>query len=207
MTWKPHIERISAKISSAIFAINRARNFLSKHALRCLYFALVHSHLTYGIHVWGNSMTIKKIITLQKRAIRTINKVWYRSHTEPLFKSNQILKFEDMYTMQISLFVYDLNNDLLPKSFRNLLSQNCLARHGIITRQNNLIPQSRPRTTFSSKLPKHNFTRIWNKTGSSLVHGKTRLPFKRLLKNSYLEAYRSQIKCFNPRCTDCCDNI
>ena len=31
--------------------------------------------------------------------------------------------------MQISLFVYDLNNDLLPKSFRNLLSKNCLARH------------------------------------------------------------------------------
>ena len=166
LTWKRHIERISAKICSAIFAINRARNFLSKHALRCLYFALVHNHLTYGIHVWGNSMTIKKIITLQKRAIRTINKVWYRSHTEPLFKSNQIQKFEDMYTMQISLFVCDLNNDLLPKSFRNVLSQNCLARHGIITRQNNLIPQSRPRTTFSSKLPKHNFTRIWNKTGS-----------------------------------------
>ena len=61
---------------------------------------------------------------------------------------HQILKFEDMYTMQVSLFVYDLNNDLLPKSFRNLLTQNCLARHGIITRQNNLIPQSRPRTTY-----------------------------------------------------------
>ena len=86
LTWKRHIERISSKISSAIFAINIARDFLSKYALRCLYFALVHSHLTYGIHVWGNSMTIKKIITLQKRVIRTINKVWYRSHTEPLFK-------------------------------------------------------------------------------------------------------------------------
>ncbi len=72
-------------------------------------------------------MTIKTIITQQKRVIRTINRVWYRSYTEPLFKSNQILKFEDnMYIMQISLFVYDLNNDLLPKSFRNLLSQNCL---------------------------------------------------------------------------------
>ena len=97
LTWKRHIEKISSKISSAIFAINRAKDFLSKHALRCLYFALVHSHLTYGINVWGNSVNIKKIITLQKRAIRTINKVWYRSHTEPLFKSNQILKLEDMY--------------------------------------------------------------------------------------------------------------
>ena len=120
----------------------------------------------------GNSMTIKTIITLQKRVIRTINKVWYGSHTEPLFKSNQILKFEDMYTMQISLFVYDLNNDLLPKSCRKLLSKNYFARHGIITRQNNMIPQSRPISTFSSKLPKHNFTRIWNKTGSILAHGK-----------------------------------
>ena len=26
-----------------------------------------------------------------------------------------------------------------------------------------------------------------------------------LLKNSYLEAYESQIQCINPRCTDCCD--
>ena len=206
MTWKRHIERISSKISSAIFAINRAWDCLSKHALRCLYFALVHSHLSYGIHVWGNSMTIKKIITLQKRIIRTINKGWYRSHTEPLFKSNQILKFKDiMYTLQVSLFVYDLNNNLLPKPFRNLLCQNCLARHGIITRQNNLIPQSRPRTTFSSKLPKHNFTRIWTKTGSTLAHGKNKLTFKRLLKNSYLEAYETHIKCTNPRCTDCCD--
>ena len=151
-------------------------------------------------------MTIKKIITLQKRAIRTINKVWYRGHTEPLFKSNQILKFEDMYTMQISLFVYDFNNDLLPKLFRNVLSKNCLARHGIITRQNNLIPQSRARTTFSSKLPKHNFTRIWNKSGSTLAHGNlNRLTVKRLLKNSYLEAYESQIQYINPRCTDCYD--
>ena len=60
LTWKRHIERIGAKIDSAIFTINRARNFLSKHVLRYLYFALAHSHLTYGIHVWGNSMTIKK---------------------------------------------------------------------------------------------------------------------------------------------------
>ena len=76
----------------------------------------------------------------------------------------------------------------------------CLTRHGIITRQNTLISQSRRRTTLSSKLPKHNFTRICNMTGSTLAHGKNRLTFKRLLKKSYLEAYISQIKCFNPRC-------
>ena len=91
-------------------------------------------------------MPFRSIYNHSAKESHSYNKVWYRSHTEPLFKSNQILKFEDMYTMQISLFVYDLINDLLPKSFRNLLSQTCLTRHGIITRQNNLIPQSRPIT-------------------------------------------------------------
>ena len=65
--------------------------------------------------------------------------------------------------------------------------------------------QDATKNYFLIKLPKHNFTRIWNKTGSTLAHGKNRLTFKRLLKNIYLEAYESQIQCINPRCTDCCD--
>ena len=94
-----------------------------------------------------------------------------------------------------------------PNRFEMYYLKTALQDPGIITRQNNLIPQSRPRTTFSSKLHKHTFTRIWNKTGSTLAHGKNILTFKRLLKNSYIEDYESQIQCINPRCTDCYDKL
>ena len=43
--------------------------------LRKLYFALDHPHLNYGILSWGNAgQLLRKTITLQKRAIRSINK-------------------------------------------------------------------------------------------------------------------------------------
>ena len=85
LTWKRHIEKISSKISSAIFAINRAKDFLSKHALRCLYFALVHSHLTYGIHVcstgklgfdpdiWNNKLKLSGYV--EEAYLTTVSKV------------------------------------------------------------------------------------------------------------------------------------
>ena len=47
-----------------------------------------------------------------------MNKNGYRSHTDPLFKSAKILKIVDVFKLQASLFMYDLEHDLLPKSFR-----------------------------------------------------------------------------------------
>ena len=38
-----------------------------------------------------------EIYLLQKRAIRNIEKTPYRAHTEPIFKSLNLIKVEDMY--------------------------------------------------------------------------------------------------------------
>ena len=62
-----------------------------------LYYAMIHPYLTYGILAWGNSTqaNLKKIIVLQKRAIRIMHKVPYNGHTEPLLKKSKILKLRD----------------------------------------------------------------------------------------------------------------
>ncbi len=75
--------------------------------------------MSYGLSAWGNGATAQRIFLLQKRAIRIINKKKYRSHTEPLFKSNNILKLDDLYKLQVALFMYDLQAHNLPKSFEN----------------------------------------------------------------------------------------
>ena len=78
---------------------NRVKNLLPHTALKSLYYTLIHSHMTYGIHAWGNASSIAKLFVLQKRAIRIINNNKYRTHTEPLFKSENILKITDLYKM------------------------------------------------------------------------------------------------------------
>ena len=86
-----HINIISSKIYRAIFEINRLKHFLPYNALKTLYYTLIQIHLTYGVHAWGNGNTVIKLQTLQKRALRIINNKRYRSHTDPIFKSENIL--------------------------------------------------------------------------------------------------------------------
>ena len=66
ITWKTHIHKLKTKLTSALFAINRTKHILPHEALKTLYFALIQSHLTYGIHAWGNTIFINKILKLKK---------------------------------------------------------------------------------------------------------------------------------------------
>ena len=52
-----------------------------------------------------------------------MNKKGYMCHTEPLFKSQQILKIIDVFKLQVSLFMYDFEHDLIPVSFRNVVKK------------------------------------------------------------------------------------
>ena len=92
LTWTKHIATITSNISKSLFAIIMVKYVAPHYALKTLYFSLVQNHLQYGIQVWGNASIISKITVLQKRAIRIINQINYRSHTDQLFKYESIFK-------------------------------------------------------------------------------------------------------------------
>ena len=54
-------------VVSAIYIINKVKHEIPYIALKTLYYSLFHSHITYGISVWGSSEFIKKITILQKK--------------------------------------------------------------------------------------------------------------------------------------------
>ncbi|CAH1104693.1 unnamed protein product, partial [Psylliodes chrysocephalus] len=91
LNWGPHIDATTAKISSQIFALRQMRQSLDKTVLKMVYYALVHSHLSYGILLWGNSCKANKLFFLQKAAIRLIADVEYREPCHDLFKRYEIL--------------------------------------------------------------------------------------------------------------------
>ena len=97
-------------MARAIFAISRVKHFIPHKALKSLYYTLIHSHIAFGIQAWGNGNT-RKLEILQKRSLRIINNKGYRSHTDPIFKSEKILKVLDVYKLQVSLFKYDFHHD------------------------------------------------------------------------------------------------
>ena len=117
LLWNSHIEMIGLKVSKAIGIINHLKSIYPQHVLFTLYNSLIISHMLYGILLWGKSDNVDKIAKLQKRAIRTISFNRPIAHTEPLFKTFNLLKSNDIYTLKLMKFFFKLSNDSLPAYF------------------------------------------------------------------------------------------
>ena len=120
-------------MSKALFSIKQVKKSLPLECLRTLYYALIDSHLSYGILAWGNAerAVLQLTFRLQKRAMRVIN----NNHTDPLFKKSKILKIEDLFQYQAALFMYDYKYEKLPPSFRGTFKQNDEFPNSRTTRQ------------------------------------------------------------------------
>ena len=113
---EPSYITLCQKISSGLYAINSAKHTLSNENLKILYYSLIHPYLLYGITLWGNTYKkyLHKLEILQKKAIRTMTCSTYNEHTSPLFKTLNILKFNDLHDLHINGIMYQFVNQKLP---------------------------------------------------------------------------------------------
>jgi len=100
LTFKYHISTIQSKLSKALFALRSTKNFLTKQALTSIYYALFHSHLSYAIEIWSctSHSHLQGLFKMQKAAVRIISHARYNAHSEPLFKSLEILPLLELST-------------------------------------------------------------------------------------------------------------
>ena len=166
LSGKFHCKILHPKLSRACGMLSKARHYVPEKELVSLYYAIFSSHLTYGCQAWSLNLNpqLKKIITLQKRAIRTIKFAEFDAPSSPLFKNLKVLKIQDFVKLQNCLFVHDYLNNTLPCCFDNHF-QTLAAVHGKLTKASELgclyVPHSRT-TKFGLK----SFSRIcidtWN---------------------------------------------
>ena len=155
----PH-QQNQHKNVKANYLINKVKNVLPQTSLKYLYLSLIHSHINYGLVIWGASCLINKVFKMQKRSIRTINNKPVNVHTEPLFKMSKILTIEDQYKFNVLVLMHTLKNNKLPSSFDTI--RYFTAEERVPTRQQQLAHYRRYRTTFTSLVPLHRFPKLWN---------------------------------------------
>jgi hypothetical protein len=122
LSFDAHVNSLCAKISKSLFCMNRIKNFVTPASMKMLYFAMVHSHLTYCINIYGcaNKTTLNRLFLKQKEAIRIMSNVGYRDHTNPLFINHGILPLEKMIRMWNLKFMHNFVNNRLPISFNEM---------------------------------------------------------------------------------------
>ena len=101
-----------------MFKDNWRLKLLFPQEIKCLlYNSLIVPHINYCITAWGFHRN--RITIIQKKAIRIITASSYISHTEPLFKQLNLLKVEDILTLQELKFYFKYNQGILPKYLQN----------------------------------------------------------------------------------------
>ena len=116
LTWKFHIHELTKKLSRAIGLLYKIRAYSPGPILMSLYYAIFHSHLTYGLPVWGfaDQNLLDRIVLLQKKALWIITFADYRAHTKPIMKETKILSLADQRYLTVSALMWDLDHNSLP---------------------------------------------------------------------------------------------
>ena len=197
LSWEFHSRKIRAKISGAVYALSKLKSLLPKKIKYLIYNSLFRSHIEYCISAWGKSKSseIKRIITLQKRAVRYIDNARYNSHTGPIFNKYRILRFNDLVDFNQGCLMYNYVNGRLPTSFRNMFEK-------LSNFERSLSFKSPILKHFQlNHLPTFSMISLWNKLPLELKRKKSLNIFKseysRLLFTNY------NLPCNNPRCYTC----
>ena len=131
LKWKYQINNVALKISRGIGILAKLKPYLKMNLLKNVYYSLVYSHLSYGVLAWGSAdKTLRnKLVVLQNKAIRILSKVQYFQiygqdpgplpSSEPLYSKLEILKFDDIFRLNVANFVYSTLDFQTPQIFHD----------------------------------------------------------------------------------------
>ena len=199
LSWEHQVQQVHSKLSSGNYAINSAKNFLPLHIRKNIYNSLFRSHLEYGILAWGGikSNKLKGIIGLQKKCVRNVANKKRLSHTDPIFSSLKILKFEDLVIYNSIIFMHKFAFGLQPSTFNNMFhplgTNNRTGNYRLI----------KYNAVFFDHFPSIYLPKIWNEYSSSIKHCTTITSLKSLLSDKLIYKYKTEESCNFARCPDC----
>lgn len=105
LNWDSHVSGICTRLSRVIFLLRKLRHVITDKYLITAYHSLFHSHLSYGVLLWGHSAACKRVLLLQKKAIRIIASVGHIEHCRPIFQRLGILTVYGQYVFNCLLHI------------------------------------------------------------------------------------------------------
>lgn len=105
LNWNSHINNVLTKINSGIYALKKMSFYCDAQTLRNIYFSYIHSHISFGICLFGATTknNLDNILKQQKRALRIILKLKYNDSVREHFKNLKILTVYGQYILDTIL--------------------------------------------------------------------------------------------------------
>jgi len=152
LCWEPHVNKVCAKLSSTCFLLSRLSEYCPEDILLNVYYAHMQSHVLYGQIFYGFATCAKRVLVLQKRAIRVICKASFLEHCKPLFVRTEILTFYSLLILEACCMVVQ-NPELFIKN---------TAIHNHFTRASNKVHVESVDLSLAQKGPHFACSKVYN---------------------------------------------
>jgi hypothetical protein len=111
LAWDGHVDSLCKKLSCGIFALRRIKTVSTTEAVKTAYYALLDSHIRYGVALWGatTQKNLKRVLVLQKKAIRVMADLGWRESCRRAFVEWEILTVVNTYILEAVTMACSIN--------------------------------------------------------------------------------------------------
>ena len=190
VTWKSEISHVANKVSKSIGMIQKSSFYLSSYSLRILYFSLVYPYFFYCNIVWASTYktNLVRLVKLQKRAVRIIDKSHFNAHSDPIFKKLGILKFHDLNLLQLGQFMFSYQIRTLPPKLASKFTLNSQI-HTYYSRNSDAFHLPFCRTNIKQFSVFYQGPKFYNSLDIDIINFSSTASFKKALKSFFFNNY------------------
>ena len=101
------------------------KNFLNHSSIKNVYYAHIHSHLTYSLLTWGcmiNKRQLNDLMKIQRACVRIICKKTPTYSSKVLFEQEHIPTLQNLIDLEAAKFGYKISRNLVPKPIQNIMN-------------------------------------------------------------------------------------
>ena len=120
LNWIQHTNNLMLKLKRNINMLRSTQKTLDQASKKLIYFAHIHSHIMYGLIIWGNMATQQQLRPLQSLQNRCLDLIC-GGHSDKDYKQCQILKIKDYIKLENYKFGHKYLNAQLPTRIK----ENC----------------------------------------------------------------------------------
>ena len=190
VTWKSEISHVANKVSKSIGMIQKSSFYLSSYSLRVLYFSLVYPYFFYSNIVWASTYktNLVRLVKLQKRVVRIIDKSHFNAHSDPIFKKLGILKLHDLNLLQLGQFMFSYQIRTLPPKLVSKFTLNSQI-HTYYSRNSHAFRLPFCRTNIKQFSVFYQGPKFYNSLDIDIMNSSSTASFKKALKSSLFNNY------------------
>ena len=124
LSWHLHINHVMEKLNNNRRLLQLGKKFLNTHCRRNVYFGHIHSHLVYGILVWGSMISESQLNGICKIQDQCVHIISPKKHDDikELYQALNIQPIDQLIKGSLCKLGHSLNHKQLPSPLIRLFN-------------------------------------------------------------------------------------